>query len=95
MLKSVRRSGASKTIQIHHRLRRLLSNLTVHSPLLFHKIVESERFALRAAMLDEYQIYLGGGGRFRRKREKLKKINLLASLPRPLLTPDARPVGTV
>lgn len=91
----MRRSGASKTIQIHHRLRRLLSNLTVHSPLLFHKIVESERFALRAAMLDEYQIYLGGGGRFRRKREKLKK-NKFSRLPPPTaFKPDARPFGTV
>ena len=25
---------------------------TVHSPLFFHKIVETERFALRAAILD-------------------------------------------
>ena len=32
--------------------------------LFFHKIVEIERFALRAAILDEFQNYLGGGGRF-------------------------------
>ena len=29
----------------------------------FNKIVEIERFALRAAILDECQNYLGGGGR--------------------------------
>ena len=35
---------------------------TVHSPLFFRKIVEIERFALRAAILHECQNYLGGGG---------------------------------
>ena len=35
---------------------------TVHSPLFFHEIVEIERFALQAAILDECQNYLGGGG---------------------------------
>ena len=34
---------------------------TVHSPLFFRKIIEIERFALRTAILDEYQKYLGGG----------------------------------
>ena len=33
----------------------------VHSPLFFRKIVEIERFALRAAILHECQNYLGGG----------------------------------
>ena len=36
--------------------------LTVHSPIFFRKIVDIERFALPAAILDECQIYLGGGG---------------------------------
>ena len=35
---------------------------TVHSPLFFPKIIEIERFALRAAILHEFQNYLGGGG---------------------------------
>ena len=34
---------------------------TVHSPLFFRKIVEIERFPLRAAILHECQNYLGGG----------------------------------
>ena len=34
---------------------------TVHSSLFFHKIVDIERFALRAAILDECQIYLRAG----------------------------------
>ena len=33
----------------------------VHSPLFFRKIVEIERFPLRAAILHECQNYLGGG----------------------------------
>ena len=33
---------------------------TVHSPLFFRKIIEVERFALRAAILHECQNYLGG-----------------------------------
>ena len=37
---------------------------TVHSPLFFRKIIEIERFALRAAILHECQNYLGGGGGF-------------------------------
>ena len=36
--------------------------LTVHSPLFFRKIIEIERFALRAAILHECQNYLGEGG---------------------------------
>ena len=39
---------------------------TVYSPLFFRKIVEIERFALRAAILHECQNYLGGRGRFGR-----------------------------
>ena len=35
--------------------------ITVHSPLFFRKIVEIERFALRASILDECQNYLGAG----------------------------------
>ena len=35
---------------------------TVHSPLFFRKIAEIERFALRVAILDESQNYLGSGG---------------------------------
>ena len=35
---------------------------TVHSPLFFRKIVEIERYVLRAAILHECQNYLGGGG---------------------------------
>ena len=34
----------------------------VHSPLFSRKIIEIERFALRAAILHECQNYLGGGG---------------------------------
>ena len=33
---------------------------TVHSPIFFGKIIEIERFALRAAILHECQNYLGG-----------------------------------
>ena len=45
---------------------------TVHTSqsLFFREIVKIEHFALRAAILDECQNYLGGGGRFGRKREK-------------------------
>ena len=39
----------------------------VHSPYFPRKIVEIKHFALRAAILDECQNYLGGGGRFGRK----------------------------
>ena len=35
---------------------------TVHSPPFSRKIVEIERFALRAVILHECQSYLGGGG---------------------------------
>ena len=35
---------------------------------IFRKIVDIEGFALRAAILDECQIYLGGGGRFKPRR---------------------------
>ena len=38
---------------------------------IFRKIVEIERFALLAAIFNECQNYLGGGGRFGKKREKL------------------------
>ena len=38
-------------------------------PPFFRKTVEIEDFALRVAILDECQIYLGGGGRFGRRRE--------------------------
>ena len=46
------------------RLRLRLRLQTVHSPLVFRKIVEIERFnfALRAAILYESQNYLEGGG---------------------------------
>ena len=43
---------------------------TVHCPLFFPKTVEIENFTLRAAILDECQIYLGVGERFERRREK-------------------------
>lgn len=66
--------GSSKTMQLHH----LKSKFSFfhsstasfaqlhcsHSPII-------ERFVLLAAILDECQICLGGGGRFRRKLEKL------------------------
>ena len=54
------------------------------------KIVEIERFAFRAAILRECQNYLGGRGRFGRKREKY------FSRPPPprAIIPDARPLGT-
>ena len=35
---------------------------TVHSPPFFCKIIEIERFVLRAAILHECENYLGGGG---------------------------------
>ena len=44
--------------------------MTVHSPLFSRKMVEIERFVLRAAILHECENYLGGMGRFERKREK-------------------------
>ena len=54
------------------------------------KIVEIERYALRVAILGEYQKYFaGGGGRFRRKREKY-----FSRPPPPRATcmiPDPRP----
>ena len=50
---------------------------TVHSPLFSRKIVEIERYVLRAVILHECQNYLAGGGRFGRKREK----QYLAPLP--------------
>ena len=57
------------------------------------KIVEIERYALRVAILGEYQKYFaGGGGRFRRKREKY-----FSRPPPPRATciiPDPRPLGT-
>ena len=43
---------------------------SVRSLLLFRRIVEIERFALLVAILDERQIYVGGGGRFGRRRQK-------------------------
>ena len=43
---------------------------SVRSLLSFRKIVEIERFALLVAILDERQIYVGGGGRFGRRRQK-------------------------
>ena len=35
---------------------------TVHTPLIYRKIVEIEDFALQMAVLDDCQIYLKGGG---------------------------------
>ena len=35
---------------------------TVHTPLIYRKIVEIKDFALQVAILDECQIYLAGGG---------------------------------
>ena len=35
---------------------------TVHSPLIYRKIVEIKYFALQVAILDECQIYLAGRG---------------------------------
>ena len=58
---------------------------TVHTPLLFRKVVEIEDFALQVAILDECQNYLagggggGGGGRFRKEGRK---------------KPTSRPLGT-
>ena len=55
-------------------------------------MVEIERYALRVAILGECQNYLGGGGRFGRKREKF-----LGPPPPPRATciiHDARPLGT-
>ena len=49
-----------------------------HSPLFSLKIVEIERFALRAAILHECQNYLGVGG----------------GLGGRAIIPDARPLGT-
>ena len=45
---------------------------TVHTSqsLFFQKIVYIDHFALRAAILDECQNHLGGGGWFGRKQEK-------------------------
>ena len=55
---------------------------TAHNPPIFRRIVEIENLSLRAAILNECQIYLGGGDRFG---------IFLASLPRPLLTPTPTP----
>ena len=49
--------GSNLSTQLHRQQ-------TVHSPLFFRKIIEIERFALRAAIFHEYQNYLGGRGRF-------------------------------
>ena len=48
---------------------------TFHCPLFSCKIVQIERFALRAAILHECQNYLGSRGQFRRKREKQRDCN--------------------
>ena len=48
---------------------------TAHSPLFFRKIVDIERFALRATVLDECQIYLGGGGQFGRRSPSLASFH--------------------
>ena len=48
---------------------------TFHCPLFSCKIVQIERFALRAAILHECQNYLGGRGWFGRKREKQRDCN--------------------
>ena len=47
---------------------------TVHTPLIYRKIVEIEDFALQMAVLDDCQIYLkgGGGGVERFREEELK-----------------------
>ena len=50
---------------------------TVHSPVFFRKIVDIERFALRATILDKCQIYLGGGGQFGRRSPSLASFHLL------------------
>ena len=53
----------------------------------FNKIVEIERFALRAAILDECQNYLGGGGRFGWEKigdcDQSKKFFVAKKNPRP------------
>ena len=43
---------------------------TVHTPLIYRKIVEIEDFALQMAVLDDCQIYLKGGGGVERFREE-------------------------
>ena len=69
----------------HHPGGILLQNkITVHSPLFFRKMVEIERFALRAAILHELlSKLLRGRGRFGSGSEKNRAI-----------IPDARPFGT-
>ena len=56
---------------------------TVHTPLFYGKIVEIEDFALQVAILDECQIYLGGGGGGSRTVSGRRVINL-----------NSRPLGT-
>ena len=64
------RRTSNNQIQQNEALERFLSQYSVRSLLLFRRIVEIERFALLVAILDERQIYVGGGGRFGRRRQK-------------------------
>ena len=57
---------------------------SVHSPLFFRKIVEIERYVLRAAILHECQNYLGGGS----------GLGEASPPPPTAIIPDARPLGT-
>ena len=50
---------------------------TVHSPLFFRKIIEIEHFALRAAILDECQTYLGGEGGLGGSEKNIGTVNNL------------------
>ena len=68
---------------------------TVHSPLFFRKIIEIERFELRAAILHECQNYLwGGGGLGGSEKNRGTSIFLHPPPPPPAIIPDARPLGT-
>ena len=77
---------------------------TVHSPLFYGKIVEIERFALRAAILHECQNYFegggwGGGGGERGGLGGSEKNREIFLAPLPLepgraMMPDARALGT-
>ena len=76
----------------------LRSSWTVHSPLFFRKIVEIERFALRAAIWHECQNYLGGDGGLGGSEKNIFYFYFFPYFSRPppptALILDARPLGT-